>query len=354
MAEFETLRIDRSAHEAINSTVTRHLHIGVTKDGAGIEQKFAGHCFFMGQCMKRIAVFAAATLAVSGAAHSDDGQACRARYGAPNGALAQCLKIAVFGADIQACRTQHGSPNTNLARCIKIGIAAALAEDEMKLCHDTYGVYAAGGGDEAELARCIKIGGRSAMEAADKVARREELERTRLREVLAAQEAQRLAAEERARADAAAAAAAVERVRAEAAAQQEARAAAAKWAARTASEVARDNEIRERQEQQALAEQERRRAVAIASIPQIRDGALATVRSMHRDPDSVRFSDVRVVTDQHGELIAVCGHASGTNGYGARVSGPWLFSAQSDHVYIKGPGGWGDNAGLSLWSQHCR
>jgi hypothetical protein len=81
--------------------------------------------------------------------------------------------------------------------------------------------------------------------------------------------------------------------------------------------------------------------------------SMAQVRQMVKDPESVRFGDTQVIFNKdRTKVLAICGTVSSTNGFGARVNGPWLFSTESDHVYIRGDGGW-TGAGLSLWSEHC-
>jgi hypothetical protein len=81
--------------------------------------------------------------------------------------------------------------------------------------------------------------------------------------------------------------------------------------------------------------------------------SMAQVREMVKDPDSVRFGDTLVIYNKdRTKVLAICGTVSSTNAFGARVNGPWLFSTESDHVYIRGEGGW-TGAGLSLWSEHC-
>jgi len=106
----------------------------------------------------------------------------------------------------------------------------------------------------------------------------------------------------------------------------------------------------ERKEIESRRRQHEERIIAGERLKQI---AKDQVRGMMRDPDSTRFGDVRVITSRSsGKVLAICGTVSSTNGFGARVSGPFLLSTESDHVYIKGPDGW-SGSGLSLWSQHC-
>jgi hypothetical protein len=81
--------------------------------------------------------------------------------------------------------------------------------------------------------------------------------------------------------------------------------------------------------------------------------SMAQVRQMMKDPDSARFGDTHVVFNRdRTRVLAICGTISGTNSYGARINGPWLFSTESDHLYIRDADGW-KGAGLSLWSEHC-
>lgn len=212
---------------------------------------------------------------------------------------------------------------------------SALSPD-VRECHVRFGPYAADLGNSTKLARCLSLGGYTALtnveadesrertrklhEEAERI-RRETQERERQNEMARAQ------AEERARQLAASRAEARERAR---------KAEEARLAARPPAEI----------------EAERRTAALRGE--RLKISSMAQVRDMHKDPDSVRFGDTRMIFNRDGtKVLAICGTVSGTNGFGARVSGPWLFSTESDHVYIRGPDGW-SGAGLSLWSQHCR
>lgn len=153
--------------------------------------------------------------------------------------------------------------------------------------------------------------------------------------------------------DAAARAKDAERERKAAVAQEE----AAAHAERIVAEVASRERARQERETMLRArppeEVEARRREAAQLGEHLQLIAMSQLRTMLVDPESARITNTRIIMDKdRTTVLAVCGTVSGTNRMGARVSGPWLFSTESDHVYIQGFEGW-SGSGLSLWSQHC-